>query len=117
MTLSATEMARQMVTHYGMSERLGHMTFGRPVTGQFLESTMSFGEERNFSERTAELIDEEVKRLIDETYARVRETLSRPRAALDRVAEVLRQRETIGREELESIAAEAGPLASAVKAS
>ena len=109
----ATEMARQMVTRYGMSERLGNMTFGRPVTGQFLESTMSFGEERNFSERTAELIDEEVKKLIDETYGRVRDILAQRRAALDRVAEVLQQRETIGREELESVVNESSPVRSA----
>ena len=103
----ATELARQMVMRYGMSERLGHQTFGRPVTGRFLESTMSFGEERNFSERTAELIDEEVKKLIDETYARVRGILIERRAALNRVAEELQQRETIGREELERIVCEA----------
>lgn len=102
----ATEMARQMVMRYGMSERLGHQTFGRPATGRFLESTMSFGEERNFSERTAELIDEEVKRLIDRTYERVKQLLTERRAALDRVAEELQRRETIGREELESIVRE-----------
>jgi cell division protease FtsH len=103
----ATEMARQMVMRYGMSERLGHQTFGRPVSGRFLESTMSFGEERNFSERTAELIDEEVKRLIDETYERVRGILISRRAVLDRVAAELQRRETIGREDLEKIVREA----------
>ena len=102
----ATEMARQMVMRYGMSERLGHLTFGRPVTGRFLESTMSFGEERNFSERTAELIDDEVKKLIDETYQRVKQILVERRATLDRVAVELQQRETIGREELEKIVQE-----------
>lgn len=99
----ATELARQMVTRYGMSERLGHMTFGKPLAGRFLDSTLSFGEERNFSERTAELIDEEVKRLIDATYERVLGILRRRRAALDLVARELQMRETIGREELERL--------------
>jgi cell division protease FtsH len=45
----ATEMARQMVMRYGMSERLGNQVFGKPMMGQYLESTMSFGEQRKFS--------------------------------------------------------------------
>ncbi|CDM66415.1 ATP-dependent zinc metalloprotease FtsH [Pyrinomonas methylaliphatogenes] len=111
----ATELARQMVMRYGMSERLGHMTFGKPLTGRFLDSTLSFGEERNFSERTAELIDDEVKQLIDATYERVKEILRRRRAALDLVARELQKRETIGREELERLVheAEAGKPAEA----
>ncbi len=103
----ATELARQMVTRYGMSERLGHMTFGRPLAGRFLDSTLSFGEERNFSERTAELIDEEVKRLVDATYERVLGILRRRRAALDLVARELQKRETIGGEELQKLVSEA----------
>ena len=99
----ATEMARQMVMRYGMSERLGNQTFGRPVTGRFLDSTMSFGEERNFSERTAQIIDEEVKKLIDATYERVKTILTERRETLNRIAEELQRRETIGREELEKI--------------
>jgi cell division protease FtsH len=102
----ATEMARQMVTRYGMSERLGNQTFGRPVTSRFLDSAMSFGEERNFSERTARMIDEEVKKLIDRTYERVKTILIERREALNRIAEELQRRETIGREELEKIANE-----------
>ena len=112
----ATETARQMVMRYGMSWRLGNLTFGRPAASRFLESTMSFGEERNFSERTAELIDEEVKRLIDETYERVKRLLTERRAALDRVAEELQRRETIGREELEQIVREAGTVKTSVAA-
>lgn len=99
----ATEMARQMVMRYGMSERLGAQTFGRPVTGRFLDSTMSFGEERNFSERTAQLIDEEVKKLIEATYERVKRILTERRAIMNRIAAELQRRETIGREELEKI--------------
>jgi cell division protease FtsH len=110
----ATELARQMVMRYGMSERLGHQTFGKPVTGRFLESTMSFGEERNFSERTAEVIDEEVKNLIGETYSRVKNILQERRDALDMVAEELQRKETIGRDEFEALVKECEVKSSAV---
>jgi cell division protease FtsH len=100
-------MARQMVTRYGMSERLGNQVFGKPMMGQYLESTLSFGEQRNFSERTAELIDEEVAQLIDRTYKRVKEILSHRLSALERITKELQKRETIDREELEKIVGEA----------
>jgi cell division protease FtsH len=106
----ATEMARQMVMRYGMSERLGHQVFGRPMMGQYLESTMSFGEQCNFSQRTAERIDEEVAQLIEGTYDRVKNILSRRRRALERITTELQKRETIGREELDKIVAEADAL-------
>jgi cell division protease FtsH len=103
----ATETARQMVMRYGMSERLGNQVFGKPVTGQYLESTMLYGEQRNFSERTAERIDEEVSELIERTYQRVKDILSHRRAALERVTAELQKRETIDREELERVASQA----------
>lgn len=103
----ATEMARQMIMRYGMSQRLGSQVFGRPVTGAYLDSSLSFGENCNFSERTAERIDQEVTELIDRTYRRVKDILSRRRHALQLVTAELQKRETIGREELERIVAEA----------
>jgi cell division protease FtsH len=106
----ATEMARQMVMRYGMSVRLGHQVFGKPMMGQYLESTMSFGEQCNFSERTAERIDEEVAQLIEGTYQRVKDILSRRRGALERITAELQKRETIGREELDKIVAEVDTL-------
>jgi cell division protease FtsH len=108
----ATEMARQMVMRYGMSEQLGHQVYGKPMMGQYLESTMSFGEQCNFSERTAERIDEEVAQLIEGTYRRVKDILSRRRNALQRITAELQKRETIGREELDKIVAEADPVTS-----
>jgi cell division protease FtsH len=108
----ATEMARQMVMRYGMSEHLGHQVYGKPMMGQYLESTMSFGEQCNFSERTAERIDEEVAQLIEGTYRRVKDILSRRRNALQRITAELQKRETIGREELDKIVAEADPVTS-----
>jgi cell division protease FtsH len=102
----ATEIARQMVMRYGMSERLGHQVFGRPLTGPYLDSTLSFGENCNFSEITAEKIDGEVSQLIEHTYRRVQKILSGRRWALQQIAAELQVRETIGREDLERILAE-----------
>jgi len=58
----ASELARQMVTRFGMSERLGNLTYGKPFTGRFMQSPFT-AEERNYSDRTAELIDDEVHRI------------------------------------------------------
>ena len=102
----ATEMARQMVMRYGMSERLGNQVFGKPMMGQYLDSTMSFGEQRNFSERTAERIDEEVAQLIERIYQRVKGVLLQRRGVLERIMVELQKRETIDREELEKIVSE-----------
>jgi len=63
----ASELARQMVTRFGMSEKLGNLTYGKPLAGRFLQSAL-VGEERNYSDKTAELIDEEVHRIIDESF-------------------------------------------------
>jgi cell division protease FtsH len=103
----ATETARQMVMRYGMSEGLGNQVFGKPMMGQYLESTMSFGEQRNFSEHTAERIDEEVAQLIERTYQRVKDILSQRRGVLERITAELQKRETIDREELEKIVSKA----------
>jgi cell division protease FtsH len=112
----ATETARQMVMRYGMSERLGNQVFGKPVMGQYLESTLSFGEQCNFSEHTAERIDEEVAQLMDRTYQRVKGLLSRRRRVLERITAELQKRETIDRVELEKIVAEAEPTPAPVVA-
>lgn len=98
----ASELARQMVTRYGMSERLGQLTYGRPLTAQFLKTPFA-SEERNYSERTAELIDEEARRIIDEIYERVRQLLAQRRDELERIARELIRRETLGRDELEQL--------------
>src|SRR5438309_3294722 len=80
--------------------------FGKPMMGQYLESTMSFGEQRNFSEHTAERIDEEVAQLIERIYQRVKDILSHRRGVLERITVELQKRETIDREELEKIVSE-----------
>ncbi len=98
----ASELARRMVTRYGMSERLGQLTYGHPLTAQFLKTPFT-PEERNYSERTAEIIDEEARRIIDEIYGRVRGLLTARRADLERVARELIQRETLARGDLEKL--------------
>jgi cell division protease FtsH len=98
----ATEMAHHMVCRFGMSERLGPLTYGRQNNGQFLQTPFS-NEERNFSERTAELIDDEVRTIIETTYQRVKELLTRKRVTLERIAMELIAKETLEREELERI--------------
>jgi len=69
----ATGMARRMVTHFGMSQRLGNITLGRREGLVFLGRDIS--EERNYSEETAKLIDEEVKRIVDEAYLKAKTIL------------------------------------------
>ena len=104
----SSETARQMVTRFGMSPRLGQLTYGRTQNSKYLPSGQGF-EERNYSENTAELIDEEVHRIIDATYERVREILNLHRPSLERIAQELIAQETLNREELERILNESGP--------
>ncbi|MFN7944305.1 MAG: ATP-dependent zinc metalloprotease FtsH [Blastocatellia bacterium] len=98
----ASELARQMVTRFGMSERLGHLTYGHPVSSRFLPSTLT-AEERNYSEHTAELIDAEVRQIVDDAYQRVREILTRRHDELERIAQELIRRETLDRAELDRL--------------
>jgi cell division protease FtsH len=105
----ASELARQMVTRYGMSERLGQMTYGRPLTAQYLKTPFAT-EERNYSERTAQLIDEETRRIMDEIYERVRQILTGHRAELERIAQELIRCETLDRAELEKLLSRPGSM-------
>ncbi|MEW6434423.1 MAG: ATP-dependent zinc metalloprotease FtsH [Myxococcota bacterium] len=98
----ASELARQMVCRFGMSE-LGAQTFGKPGGGQFLGGPVSF-EERNFSEETAKKIDAEVGKILEAEHKRAKEILLSKRAVLDSIALRLLEKETIDREELEALA-------------
>jgi cell division protease FtsH len=93
-------MARSMVTRYGMS-RLGARTFGKKEELVFLGREMH--EEKNYSEKTAEAIDAEVSRLIDEAFKRATDILIKRRATLDLLAKTLLEKETIEKEEFEKI--------------
>jgi cell division protease FtsH len=98
----ASELARQMVTRFGMSERMGNLTYGKPLAGRFLQSLLA-GEERNYSDRTAEAIDEEVHRLVDECYARSRVILLDRHPHLELIAVELIKRETLDRSALDEL--------------
>ncbi len=93
-----TRIARSMVTRWGMSERLGPRTFGRSDDLVFLGREIS--ETRNYSEKIAEEIDDEVRRLIEEAQARARGILREKRDVLDKLAAVLLDVETLEGEEL-----------------
>jgi cell division protease FtsH len=98
----ASELARQMVTRFGMSDRMGNLTYGKPLAGRFLQSAFS-GEERNYSDKTAEAIDDEVHRLIDECYDRSRNTLLTRYPQLERIAQELITKETLDRAALDEL--------------
>ncbi|MBU0570934.1 MAG: ATP-dependent zinc metalloprotease FtsH [Candidatus Omnitrophica bacterium] len=97
----ATELARDMVTQYGMSERLGHLTFGRRHSQVFLGRDIT--EERNYSEDTAKLIDEEVKKIVDNCYDLARTKLMENKDKLDLLANKLVEKETMDEEEVREL--------------
>jgi len=105
----ASELARQMVTRFGMSDRMGHLTYGRPLAGKFLQSPFA-AEDRNYSDRTAELIDEEVHRIVDECHDRAMAILTSRHGDLECVARELMEKETIDRERLEQLVNQEPPL-------
>src|SRR6267378_3095557 len=94
----ATELARLMVTKYGMSERIGLATFGER-TPLFLKGT-GMGGERDYSEATARTIDEEVRAILDRTHDRVRGLLTTKKAVLIAAAHELKRVETLEGEPL-----------------
>ncbi len=97
----ATALARRMVTQFGMSDAVGAMAVGDREQEIFLGR--EFAQRREISERTAEMVDNEVKRLIDEAYARAREILTEHRDLLDRISLALLERETLDREDLDHL--------------
>ncbi len=97
----ATERARDMVTKYGFSDQLGMINYSTSDDEVFIGREI--GHARNFSEGTAELIDQEVKKIIDSCHAKATELLEKQRKVLDRLAELLIVKERIGQEEFESL--------------
>jgi cell division protease FtsH len=97
----ATMLARRMVTHWGMSEKLGPVAFRDGEEHPFLGKEMA--EPRRFSEHTAQVIDEEVVRILREASERANKLLSRHRDKLDVLARGLEQEETLDEEEIEAL--------------
>jgi cell division protease FtsH len=103
----ATALARAMVMRYGMSERLGPIALGGDGGPGFLRRTGPGweGGGREYSEETARAIDEEVRRVVEETYDRVRRLLGAKRPTLLQAAQVLKRRETLEGDELRRLLA------------
>jgi cell division protease FtsH len=101
-----TAIARQMVTRWGMSERLGTISFSERQS-PFL-SVGEMGAPSDYSETTAELIDDEVDRIVRTCYEHTLELLSTHRTTLDRIAQELRRQETIDARQLKQILDETG---------
>jgi cell division protease FtsH len=94
----ATDIARSMVTEYGMSDRLGLVSYERPRQPMFLPE--NFSPDKNYSEAKAAQIDEEVTRFVEEAHQRVRKILSERRTVLDDLAHLLSEKESVQGEEL-----------------
>ena len=97
----ATNLARAMVTQYGMSEKLGPLAFGKKEEMVFLGREIS--EQRNYSDEVAAKIDAEVREIIDRAYARAKEALTKHRDVLDKLAALLVEKETIEHDEFEAL--------------
>ncbi|MBM6918038.1 ATP-dependent zinc metalloprotease FtsH [Intestinimonas butyriciproducens] len=97
----ASDIARRMVTRYGMSDKLGPIAFGSDHDEVFLGR--DFAASKNYSEEVASLIDEEVKRIIDEAYRRCEQMLREHMDILDRVAAYLLEHETMSGEAFEKV--------------
>ncbi|MDQ6741984.1 MAG: ATP-dependent zinc metalloprotease FtsH [Candidatus Dormibacteraeota bacterium] len=107
----ATQMARRMVTQWGMSEKLGTVAMGQKEELVFLGRDL--GEQRNFSEEVAQLIDEEVRSMIKVAYETAKRILTEQRAKMDTVVERLKVQETMDASELDRILAVPQPGAAA----
>ncbi|MFH1593784.1 MAG: ATP-dependent zinc metalloprotease FtsH [Candidatus Omnitrophota bacterium] len=88
-----SDRARDMVTQFGMSEKLGHLTYGKRHETIFLGRDIH--EERNYSDNTAMLIDQEVKNLVDECYAKAEEMLQKNKDKLKLLADTLLKKEVM----------------------
>jgi cell division protease FtsH len=96
-----TDIARKMVTELGMSTRLGPRAFGQREEMVFLGRDL--GEQRNFSDATAGQIDEEIHAIVDAGYKRAKEILTRRKADMIKLAEYLKEVETIDGDDLDKI--------------
>lgn len=97
----ATHLVRRMIMEFGMSEKLGPLTFGKKEGQVFLGRDLA--RERDFSEEIAAAIDQEERKIINECYDRAKTILSENRDSLILVAETLLERETLKAEEFESL--------------
>jgi len=98
---AVSDIARDMVTQFGMSEKLGNLTYGKRHEQIFLGRDIH--EEKNYSDDTAMIIDQEVKRIIDDCYRRAKEMLLSHKENLKRLAEALLEKEVMGDSEVKAL--------------
>ena len=94
-------VARQMITRFGMSNALGPVALGRQQGNMFLGRDIAA--ERDFSEETAAIIDDEVRKLVEQAYQRAKQVLVENRAVLDKLASMLVEKETVDSDELQNL--------------
>lgn len=104
----ATDIARHMITAYGMSETLGLATFEAPRQAVFLP--VPSGGPKEYSERTAEAIDAEIQKLLEAAHSRVRGTLGAKRVTLEALAKRLIEKEVVDRDALTKLIADTAPM-------
>lgn len=97
----ASEIARNMVCNLGMSKKMGPLTYGKRQQLQFLETEVS--EYRNYSDETARLIDTEIIALVEEAQTRAREIITANKLALEKLADLLQEKEVINRDEMTAL--------------
>lgn len=97
----ATKLARNMVSQWGMSEKMGSMAYGEPHEHVFMGR--DFGQTKDYSEQVAYELDSEAKKIIDEKYALAKQILTENRDILNELAMSLLERETINAEEFDEI--------------
>jgi cell division protease FtsH len=107
----ATQMARRMVTQWGMSEKLGTVAMGHREELVFLGRDL--GEQRNYSEEVAAIIDEEIRSIVDHGHQTAKGILTQQRDKMDAVVERLKEVETLDGKELDEILAREAPEAPA----
>ncbi|EXL03968.1 ATP-dependent zinc metalloprotease FtsH [Brucella intermedia] len=102
--VKVTDIARAMVTRYGMTERLGHVALEKDRRSFLITDQPYYGpQERDYSDETAAAVDEEVKRIVEETFGRTVALLQERREILEKSSRLLLERETLGEEELREI--------------
>jgi cell division protease FtsH len=97
----ATKLARRMVMEYGMSDRLGPMKYGQPAGEVFLGR--DYNQAQDYSDAVASIIDEEVRYLITQAHEEARTILTTHAEALDRIADALKDRETLDAKDVREI--------------
>jgi len=97
----ATQLAKDLVTRYGMSEKLGPRTFGEREDMVFLGREIT--EQRDYSEATAQQIDQEISRLVDEAMQTAKKILTDNNTKLEAIVKELLEKETIERDEFEAL--------------